>query len=189
MSWISAAAAVLAVFAANAGNLAFPPHVSALDASPLHQLAPPGAKAAVVVFLSVDCPIANAYAPEYRRLKADFAARGVVFYGAYCDPAAKTPDLLAHAKDFDIPFEMLRDPRQELARLAHASVTPEAAVFLPSGALVYHGRIDDRYVKLGLARPEATRRDLRDALEAVVSGKTPKSSFEHPVGCSLPPIP
>ena len=61
-------------------------------------------------------------------------------------------------------------PRHALVTVAAATVTPEAAVFA-GGRLVYHGRIDDRYVDLGLERPSPTKRDLADALAAVLAGK------------------
>jgi hypothetical protein len=51
---------------------------------------------------------------------------------------------------------------------------------------VYHGRIDDRQVDLGVARPEASRHDLRDAIEAALSGKQPDETYAPAVGCSIP---
>ena len=38
-----------------------------------------GTKAFVFLFVSVDCPICNAYAPEFRKLDADFSSAGISF--------------------------------------------------------------------------------------------------------------
>src|SRR5258708_33881879 len=75
-------------------------------------------------------------------------------------------------------MDALRDPKHSLVKYAGATITPEAAV-LAGGRLVYRGRIDDRYVELGVERPTPTRHDLADALAAgdagppAPPGKTP----------------
>jgi hypothetical protein len=53
------------------------------------------------------------------------------------------------------------------------------------GRIVYRGRIDDRYVDLGVERPKATTRDLADALAAVVSGKPVPQAVTQAVGCFI----
>ena len=73
----------------------------------------------------------------------------------------------------------------ELVKRAKAVVTPEAAVFLNGGRLVYHGRIDNRYVVLGKERPEATEHDLESFLQAVVDAKPLPGSSKPAVGCYI----
>lgn len=140
----------------------------------------------VLVFLSNDCPIANRYVPELRRLRERFGVRGVRFFWVH--PAAdETPaSIRRHADEFRLPGDFLRDPGRVLVRRSRARVTPEAAVFTGDGRLVYHGRIDDRFVALGRERPEATHRDLADALEAVLSGRSPAVAETPAVGCHIP---
>jgi hypothetical protein len=53
------------------------------------------------------------------------------------------------------------------------------------GRVVYRGRIDDRYVDLGLERPAATTHDLADALAAVVAGKPVPHPNTQAVGCFI----
>ena len=79
----------------------------------------------------------------------------------------------------------MRDPRHSLVKLAHATIAPEAAVFDAAGRLVYHGRIDDRWVNPGKARPAARTHDLEDAISAVLAGRRPAQSETHAVGCWL----
>ena len=67
-------------------------------------------------------------------------------------------------------MEALRDPAHALVKFTEATITPEAAV-VADGRVVYRGRIDDRYVDLGVERPSPTQRDLADALTAVLAGK------------------
>ena len=72
--------------------------------------------------------------------------------------------------------------------MAAARITPEAAVWVPSrGAwrLVYHGRIDDRYLDFGKWRAEPTRHDLAEAIGAALSGKPVRESVTKAIGCSI----
>lgn len=143
-----------------------------------------GAKATVFLFTATDCPISNRYAPEVQRVYHAFAPKGVRFFLVYPNPADRSDAIRAHAKSFGYAADALRDPKQELAKLANATVTPEAAVFV-GGKLVYHGRIDDRFVDLGLERPAPTTRDLAAALDAVLAGNPVAHPVTRAVGCFI----
>ena len=91
----------------------------------------------------------------------------------------------AHVREYGFPFEALRDPGHALVARAKATVTPESAVFARGGALVYHGRIDDRNIDFGEARPEPTRRDLEEALDAVLAGRAPRETEAPAIGCAI----
>jgi len=147
--------------------------------------APAGTKALAFVFVSVECPISNRYAPEVRRLHDKFAAQGIEFSLVYPNPMEPVAAIRRHLKDYSYPMRALRDPRQELAKVAGATITPEAAVFDARGRVLYRGRIDDRYVSLGVERPVATRRDLDEALTDIVAGKAPREASTQAVGCYI----
>src|SRR5207247_4098939 len=139
-----------------------------LDGASIDALAAPaGTKAIVFLFTSTDCPISNRYAPEVRRIVTAFGDRGVVFRLVYPSPAERAPAIHEHmgAFGYEGAIGALRDPKLALVKFVKATVTPEAAV-VADGRVVYHGRIDDRYVDLGLERPAPTTHDLADALTA-----------------------
>ena len=56
-----------------------------------------------------------------------------------------------------------------------------------SGVL-YRGRIDDLYADLGKKRRQARTRDLRAALDAVLSGRAVKNPTTTAVGCYIPEL-
>ncbi|MEW6161278.1 MAG: redoxin domain-containing protein [Verrucomicrobiota bacterium] len=143
----------------------------------------------VLLFLSNDCPISNRYAPEIRRLHEKYSARGVRFWLVHPDPAETAEAIRKHAGDYQLPMALLRDPEHALVKLAEATVTPEAAVFLSNGQRVYHGRIDDRNVDLGKHRPAPTRRDLEAVLEAILAGRTERFPAAPAIGCEIAPLP
>ena len=64
---------------------------------------------------------------------------------------------------------------EEIARIRQdgVEITPEVSVHDDTGAQLYRGRIDDRFGQLGSRRPEANHQDLRDALDAILTGGLP----------------
>ena len=52
-------------------------------------------------------------------------------------------------------------------------------------ACFYRGRIDDTYFGYGKRRFAATHHDLRDALEAVLSGKPVHERTTEAIGCFI----
>lgn len=148
-------------------------------------LAAENSTAIVFLFASVDCPVSNRYAPEVQRIHATFAAKGVAFWMIYPNPNDTPEAIRAHLASYGYPVHALLDPRHDLVKLANVAITPEAAVFDRERTLVYHGRIDDRFVSLGVERPAATRHDLRDALAAVVAGGRPTVATAPAVGCFI----
>src|SRR6266545_4846317 len=115
-------------------------------------LAAESSRAIVFLFASVDCPISNRYAPVVQRLYQTFAPQGVTFWLIYPNPADTPAAIRDHVKAFNYPVHALRDPKHDLVKITNVVVTPEVAVFDRGRALVYHGRIDDRYVSLGVER-------------------------------------
>ena len=139
----------------------------------------------VFLFVRTDCPITNRYAPEVQRLYAEFSPRNAEFWLVYSDTRQSARDIVEHGKQYGFREKVLRDSRHLLARRAHATVAPEAAVFDGQGKLVYHGRIDDRYVDFGKSRAAPTRHDLEDAISAVLEGKPILEQATQAIGCSL----
>jgi thiol-disulfide isomerase/thioredoxin len=137
----------------------------------------------VYVFTTTDCPISNRYAPEIKRLatKFDGQAKFVLVYPVPSD----SPELIRdHARKFTYSIETIRDADQKLVKQTGVSVTPEVAVMRGS-TLLYRGRIDDRYVEFGKERAAPTKRDLEDALSAIVAGKSVSPRETRAVGCIL----
>jgi hypothetical protein len=139
----------------------------------------------VLVFVSVDCPISNRYAPEVSRVSERFASQGVRFFLVYPNPLDTAARIREHLASFGYTVAALRDPRQELARHAGATITPEAAVYDSRGKRAYRGRIDDRYISLGSQRPAPRRRDLIDALAATLAGRAVERPETPAVGCFM----
>lgn len=144
-----------------------------------------GRIATALVFTTTDCPISNRYAPEVRSLAALFEKQGIAFtlvYPVGTDTAAVVRE---HVKKFAYSIPVVRDTAQELVKHTGVTVTPEVAVVGAGGAVLYRGRIDDRYLEFGRDRPQPTERTLERALEAIVQGKPVAVRQTQAIGCYL----
>jgi thiol-disulfide isomerase/thioredoxin len=148
----------------------------------------PAGRWVVLVFLSPECPVANADIPVLNALATEFAPQGISFIGVYADPNLKLPELRQHAADYHLTFATADDRAQQLVRATGATYTPEVFVFSRDGALLYRGRIDDRVVDLDTARPAATRQDLREVLSALAAGRSVPFARQRGFGCAIPQL-
>jgi thiol-disulfide isomerase/thioredoxin len=154
-----------------------------------YPLDPRGAKATVLFFLTTDCPIANYYTPEISAIVKDHAGKGVRFYVVHVDPELTPAEARKHAKTYGLTCPILIDAKHGLVKATGATVTPEAALLTPDGKLAYRGRIDDTYADLGKRRVAPNRRDLREALAAVLAGRAVKEARTEALGCPIPELP
>lgn len=141
-----------------------------------------GARAAVVVFLTFDCPVSNSYLAELTEM-----ARGhkdVAFLGV-CSAAADAAEVAKNALAFQVGFPVLADPRQAVAAAFQAVTTPEAFVLDKNQVVRYRGRIDDAYAARLKKNKSVTRHDLREALAEVVAGRPVSQPVTVAVGCPI----
>lgn len=144
------------------------------------------AKVTVLVFLNPVCPISNRYAPEIQRLAKAFEPKDAVFWLVYPDRDLSVETIQRHLREYGYSLRALHDPRHLLVKRAQAQVTPEAAVFTAYGRLIYHGRIDDRYVDFGKERFAPTERDLESAVKACLANKAVARAATKAIGCYIP---
>jgi hypothetical protein len=143
------------------------------------------ARVHVFLFVRTDCPLTNRYAPELQRISQEFAGRSVDFWLVYPAKDESDRSIAQQIADYHLPGKVLRDVDHRFAKRAQATIAPEAAVFDSAGQLKYHGRIDDRWVAFGKARPAPRTHDLEEAISSVLAGKPVAQAETHAIGCSL----
>jgi hypothetical protein len=163
-------------------------HVCGVDGAPFDPFAGRSGHTLVLLFVDLECPISNAYAPEVRRMAQEYGPRGADFVLVYAVPGRDADAVRKHVAEYDYGLPAALDPAHELVRRAGVGFTPEVAVFRPDGSLGYRGRIDDRHVVLGSRRAQPTRRDLREALDAILAGREPEVARTEPIGCPIPEV-
>ena len=192
----------IALFSSGLGALLAAPHIRAeepfvfgtgIDGRQVTSLAAPGTRCVAAIFVATDCPISNRYLPLLARLSHQFAPRGVRLWLVYPNPGDTRAAVRNHLSQYPdaatLPQLIAPDPR--FLAHAHVHVTPEAAVFhsdaIMTEPVLWHGRIDDRYLTFGTQRPAATRHDLADALNAALTGRPPAAPAAPAVGCAIIP--
>lgn len=143
-----------------------------------------GGPAALFIFLSTQCPVSNSYGSRLLALKKEYGPRGVRIFGVNSNFEESAAAVVRQANDRGLSFPMVKDAGGALARRLGATVTPEAVLIDGAGVLRYRGRIDDQRVVTAVKR-----RDLRDALEAVLAGRPVATAETVPFGCSIQSTP
>jgi peroxiredoxin len=141
-----------------------------------------GPKAVVVVFLSFECPVSNGYAGPLAELHRTYSKQGVAFVGA---GFGEEDELAKQAKEFRLPFPVLRDKGFAAADACKAITTPEVFALDHNLVLRYRGRIDNGYLARLKKAPVTTRHDLREALDDVLAGKPVRTPVTPAVGCPI----
>lgn len=149
-----------------------------------HAAAENDAAATVWLFIAPDCPICNTYAPEIARIIDSYTPRGVRVNLVYTDPDLTLAALTAHARERNYRTALFLEANGPITRACGITITPEVAVIDAHGALVYRGRIDNRFITIGRERHEVTAHDLRDALDATLAGRPVATPRTAAIGCA-----
>ncbi len=140
----------------------------------------------VYFFITNDCPISNAFAPEIHRICSDYQPKGAKCELVYVDPALTEEAARSHAAQYGhkgYPFVV--DRQHELVKKTGATITPEAAIVNAHGDVLYRGRIDNSFAKLGVSKHTPTELDLRNALDASLAGKPVPHPRTKALGCYI----
>lgn len=137
-------------------------------------------EATVFVFVSILCPVSNAYIDRFTALYGRYTGREVRFVFVAANANESEADIEEYARVNRLPYTVYSDRRQILARQLNASLTPEAFVFDRAGNLRYQGRIDD---SLNPARIRT--HDLEQVILAVLSGIAMPPRQTKAFGCTL----
>lgn len=142
-------------------------------------------EAIVIEFHSNVCPYVHAWEPRLSAIATDFADRGVVVVAINANDATASPrDSLAAMADRvskkGLAFVYAKDETQEVARVFGAEKTPEVMLFDRDRRLVYRGAIDD-----ASEQEDVEVSYLRDAIDAILTGRSPKIAETPAVGCAI----
>jgi mono/diheme cytochrome c family protein len=113
-----------------------------------------------------------------------YAPKGVQFLAVNSNPQDGVEEIARHARQYGIPFPVLKDAGQKVADLLKAERTPEVVLLDARRAVCYHGRIDDQY-GVGYRRAKPNRRDLAEALDEVLAGRPVSVARTPAAGCLI----
>ncbi|MFN8011294.1 MAG: thioredoxin family protein [Holophagaceae bacterium] len=143
------------------------------------------APALLVVVMCNHCPYVQAVDDRIDALARDYAGRCDVVAlnpndaAAYPEDGFEAMKARARAKGYAFPY--LHDEDQAVARAFGAVCTPDFFLYDAHRRLAYRGRLDDSWKDPAAVR----RRDLREALDAVLAGRAPSPEQKPSMGCSI----
>ncbi|NUN14134.1 MAG: thioredoxin family protein [Myxococcales bacterium] len=145
-----------------------------------------GSVGSLVVFTCNHCPWAQAWEGRIAEIAREFKDKGIHTIAVNPNDPAKYADdrlekMAERAKAADFQFPYVVDEGSKLAKAFGASRTPEIFLFDKDWKLVYYGAVDDNANK-----PTDVRKSyLRDAMLALVGGKTIDPATTKALGCGI----
>ena len=144
-----------------------------------------GEKGTLVVFTCNHCPYAVAYQKRLIDMAAKYKSQGIGAVAISSNDAKAYPDdsfelMKVRADSMKYIFPYLYDESQAVALKYGPKVTPHIFLFDAKGVLAYRGRIDD-----AAQEHKVKKRELTDALDAMVGGKTIPTTTTTAFGCSV----
>jgi peroxiredoxin len=146
--------------------------------------ATPPARFTVIAFLGVECPLAKLAATRLNEIHAEYAARGVRFIAYDPNSQDTEAEIEAFVKAHELRFPMVSDCNARTARWLDIRVTPTVVVLDQSKHVVYQGQVDDQFA-VGAQKPSATVHYVRDALDDLLAGRTPRLAETKAIGCAI----
>ncbi|WP_374073461.1 redoxin family protein [Bdellovibrio bacteriovorus] len=143
------------------------------------QLQFPSEKSATIaVFISAKCPCSASHEDVLKNLSAEF--KEFSFVGIHSNSDEPADFTKKHFEDSKLPFPVLQDKKNILANKLGALKTPHVFVFNKDGDVIYQGGVTDCHVG-----PSAKKNYLKDVLEDLRAGKTPRHKEGKALGCYI----
>jgi len=145
-----------------------------------------GKKALLVMFICEHCPYVVHVRQELARLGKDYAAKSLGIVAISANDIANYPEdapehLKAMALKLGFNFPLCYDESQAVARAYTAACTPDFFLFDEHRGLAYRGQLDESRPGKGTA----SGRDLRKAIDAVLSGVPVDPNQKPSIGCNI----
>jgi len=143
------------------------------------------ANGCVVVFECNHCPYVVASVSRLNAMAEYCQSNNIGFVGINSNdpdnyPADSFENMVKRAEK-GMPYAYLHDPTQEVATAWGAQRTPEFFLLDVDGIVTYHGRMDDN----PRDPTKVTTSELKDAIEAMLEGRTPVIQSTDSIGCSV----
>jgi len=145
------------------------------------------APALLVIFMCNHCPYVKHIRAGLAQLARDYVPRRLAMVGISSNDVANYPEdspakMAAEAKAAGYIFPYLYDETQQVAKEYRAACTPDIYLFDKEQRLVYRGQLDDSRPGNGIP---VTGKDLRAAIDAVLSAKPVSPNQKPSIGCNI----
>jgi peroxiredoxin len=147
------------------------------------------APALLIAFICHHCPFVTHIRQGFAQFVREYQARGLAVIGINSNDVEAFPEdgpagMRQEAAAAGYTFPYLFDESQDVAKLFKAACTPDLYLFDTARRLVYRGRFDESRPRTVPPMP-VTGRDIRAAVDAVLTGRPVPSDQKNSVGCNI----
>jgi len=144
-----------------------------------------GDSLSLYLFLLDDCPICIQYTPTINELHESYGEQ-ISFIGYFPNFSSKKHKIEDFRAKYNLQFPLYTDYFKDKARKFNAQVTPEVVLYNNrTEQVIYQGRIDNKFYKLGRRRHVVTEHDLKSAMEQALNNETVAVPYSEPIGCYI----
>lgn len=138
----------------------------------------------VIVFTTLDCPVAQRTLPRLVEIEKRWRAKDVQFLAIDVGESDTLVEVAARAVEQGLEFPVALDFDGEAVRAIHPDRTPEVVVLDRDRSLKYRGRVDASE-RLGGPTAAPARDDLEQALVDVLAGRDVAIATTNVDGCKI----
>ena len=143
-------------------------------------------KYTVYYFLGEDCRICEYYTPEMNRLDSLYGGEDFQFLGLFPSRYSTKKGIAAFKEKYKVQIPLKLEYFATKTKAFGVTITPEVVVFNnETESIVYRGRIDDSYVRVGKRRRVILERDLESLLVQLQNGTEPDYIETQAIGCYI----
>lgn len=141
----------------------------------------------LVAFYSSECPVCKKTAILLAGIVKEYVPRGLRLTLVFPGNFERKNKVERFCKEYRLSdyATIVLDKNHAWVNQYHATITPEFFLINQHGEIMYSGALDDRFVKVGVQKPEPEQNYLRDALRALEEGKEIVVKRTEPVGCFI----
>ena len=146
-----------------------------------------GPRGTVVMFICNHCPFVKHVADQLAEVGRNYLPQGIGVVAINSNDVATHPadspeQMVRESEERGYCFPYLYDETQDVAKAYHAACTPDFFLFDADRRLVYRGQLDDSRPDSGIP---VTGADLRQAIDAVLSGQPIPEPQKPSIGCNI----
>ncbi|HFA48191.1 MAG TPA: redoxin domain-containing protein [Bacteroidetes bacterium] len=143
----------------------------------------------VYIFLGEECIVSQYFTKQLNELHREFGGGKTAFLGLFPNPSSSNKKIEAFRQKYSLAFPLKLDVLQRHMDKFGVKVTPEVVVFNHSSQQVlYQGRIDNTFFRVGKRRQVTTSSELRDVLLAIRQEAFVPVPPTKAVGCFISPL-
>lgn len=141
----------------------------------------------VYIFLLESCQICQNQTAELNEIHQKYAESGIEFFGIFPNNEFSTQEGMDSFQiKYKINFPLELDAEQAIATQYGATITPEVVVVRNADQrILYRGKIDNSYERVGVRRSVITEFYLKDVLNQIIENKEISIPQTLPVGCFI----